>query len=197
MKFVLTGFYAGKTMKINHIDFVKGEADVKGELAKMGGVIAYLATYNAFPVGSDELTAAQKRDRTNKGGTNGTDPILDGQAGESPSGVPTDISDPGTGSGQGATGASTDGAGSGSEGDGVSGGREGDEGKPEVPSDPIVLKIIDGIRSLDPSNDEHWTDAGLPRVDMVATASGVVNVTRKDIASAIPGWSREMAMNDV
>ena len=60
-----------------------------------------------------------------------------------------------------------------------------------------MLKIIDGIKSLDPSNDDHWTDAGLPRVDMVATASGVINVTRKDIAAALPGWDRTKAMGEV
>lgn len=197
MKFVLTGHYAGKTMTINHVDFINGEADVKGDLAKLGGLINYLATFNAFLVGSDELAAAQERDRLNKGETNGTDTVLDGQSGEDPSGAPANVSGTGTGSGPESGGASPDGAGSGSEGNGVQGGREVDEGQAAVTSDPTVLKIIDGLKSLDPTNDDHWTDAGLPRVDVIAQASGVVNVTRKDIAAAIPNFNREVAMNEV
>lgn len=196
MKFVLTGFYAGKTMKINHVDFVNGEAVVKGDIAKLGGLISYLATFNAFLVGSDELAAAQQRDRINKGETNGTDTILDGQAGEVPSGAPANESGSGTGSGQGATGTEANGTGSGSEGDGVQGGSQG-QAKAEQTPDANVLKIIDALKSLDPTNDDHWTDAGLPLVGVVATASGVVNVTRKDISAALPGWTREVAMDAV
>jgi hypothetical protein len=197
MKFEMTGFYAGNTMKVNHIDFVNGKAEVKGELAKMGGVIAYLATYNAYPVGSDELAAAQERDSVNKGESNGMPEVLDRQSGSDTGGAPADITSPGTGSGVGATGASTDGTGGGPDGDGVPEGHSVDEGAPKGSPDSTVLKIIDGIKALDPSNDDHWTDAGLPRVDAVASASSVVNVTRKDINMAIPEWNREKAMAEV
>lgn len=197
MKFILTGANAGKTMKVNVVQFVNGEGIFKGELAKMGGLIAYLASYNAYPVGSEELAHAQIRDHENAGGIDGTSEVLAGPAGPDTGGAPADISGTGTGSGPESVGASTDGAGTGSEGDGVQGGREVDEGKQAPSPDAAMLKIIDGINSLDPSVDDHWTDAGLPRVDAVAHASGVVSVTRKDIEAAMPGWNREKAMDAV
>lgn len=196
MKLILTGHYAGRTIDLNGYKFVNGELTLKGEMTKMEGVINYFRTYNAFLAGSDELAQAQARD-ANKGDTDGTDTVLDGQSGTDTGGVSTDITGTGTGSGPESGGASPDGAGSGSEGNGVQGGREVDEGQAAVTSDPTVLKIIDGLKSLDPTNDDHWTDAGLPRVDVIAQASGVVNVTRKDIAAAIPNFNREVAMNEV
>lgn len=196
MKLILTGFYAGKTKTINGYDFVKGELVLKGELAKLDGLIAYMKTYGAFLQGSEELAEAQARDAATKGGSDGTDAILDGQGGASEGGAQANESSPGTGSGDGATGTSTDGSGSGAEGDGVQAGREADA-KAQAASDPNVLKIIDALKSLDPTNDDHWTDAGLPLVGIIATASGIVNVTRKDISAALPGWNRETALANV
>lgn len=188
MKLIMTGHFAGKTVKINGYQFVNGELTLKGDMKAMDGVINYFRTYNAYLAGSDELAAAQARD---KGETYGAGEVLDGQ-GSDTSGVSANGSDPGTGSGPGATGASTDGSGSNPEGDGVPAGREA--GAPAETSDPQVLKIIDALKALDPTADEHWTDAGLPRVDAVATASGIPAVTRKDIENAVPGWNRESAL---
>lgn len=196
MKLILTGHYAGATKDINGYKFVKGELLLKGDITKMDGLIAYMRTYNAFLAGSEELAEAQARDAATKGGSDGTDAILDGQGGASEGGAQANESSPGTGSGDGATGTSTDGSGSGAEGDGVQAGREADA-KAQAASDPNVLKIIDALKSLDPTNDDHWTDAGLPLVGIIATASGIVNVTRKDISAALPGWNREMALANV
>lgn len=195
MKLILTGHYAGRTIEINGSTFVNGELELTGDLKSMDGLIRYMATYNAYLAGSDELAAAQERDRRNKETANGANEILDGPAGTDPSGVSADDADSGAASGTGTTGTSTDGAGSVSDGDGVPGGRESDAALQA--SDPQVLKIIDGINALDPTVDDHWTQAGLPSVQAVATASGVANVTRKDIEAAMPGWNREKAMEAV
>lgn len=192
MKLILTGHYAGKTMEINGSKFVNGELPLKGDLRSMDGLIRYMATYNAFLAGSDELAEAQNRDRMNKEIANGADEILDGQ-GSNDGGAPSNDADPGAASGAGATGASVDGAGSGSEGDGVPGGREGDAA-PQT-SDPQVLKIIDALKALNPDVTDHWTDGGLPRVAAVEAGSGVVGVTRKDIEAALPGWNRDKAID--
>ena len=196
MKLILTGHYAGQTILINGSQFIKGELPLKGDLKSMDGLIRYMATYNAFLAGSDELYEAQARDAALKGATDGTDTILDGQSGPSEGGAPSDESGTSPGSGDGANGTPTDGAGSGSEGDGVQAGREADA-KAQAASDPTVLKIIDALKSLDPTNNEHWTDAGLPLVGIIAAASGVPNVTRKDISAALPGWNRETALANV
>lgn len=191
MKLIMTGHYAGKTVKINGHDFVNGVLEMKGDMKAMDGVINYFRTFNAFLAGSDELAEAQARDALNKGGpTNGAGTILAGE-GPDTSGVQANGSDPIAGSGSEPIGDSVP-TGSGSSGDGVSGGREG--GSTSETVDPQVLKIQDSLKALDPTADDHWTDAGLPRVDAIATATGIPNVTRKDIEKAIPGWNREAAL---
>lgn len=192
MKLILTGHYAGQTITINGSTFVKGELPLKGDLKSMDGLIRYMATYNAFLAGSDELAEAQERDRMNKEIANGADTILDGE-GTDAGGAPANDADTGSASGAGATGTPVDGAGSGTEGDGVSGGCEGDAA-PQT-SDPQVLKIIDALKSLNPDVTDHWTDGGLPRVAAVEAGSGVVGVTRKDIEAALPGWNRDKAID--
>jgi hypothetical protein len=50
--------------------------------------------------------------------------------------------------------------------------------------------IIKALIQLDSGNDEHWTDDGLPRVDIVQKLLKDPDVRRKDINDAKPGFSR-------
>lgn len=50
--------------------------------------------------------------------------------------------------------------------------------------------IIKALTQLDSGNDEHWTDDGLPRVDVVQKLLKDPDVRRKDINEASPGFSR-------
>lgn len=52
-------------------------------------------------------------------------------------------------------------------------------------------EIRKAIMRLDPSNDDHWTDGGLPRVYAVETGSGVIGVTRKEIADLARDLNRD------
>lgn len=191
MKLILTGHYAGKTVTLNGYKFENGELDVGSDLTKIDNIVRYFASYNAFLAGSPELAEAQERDRINKETNHGASEILDGQNGPQSGGVSTDK--PGTseaGSG-GAGDSETNYSGSVSAGSGVSAGRVAVELSTD---DPKMLMIIDALKALDPTSDEHWTDAGLPRVDAVAEASKVADVTRTDIEKAIPGWTRQAAL---
>lgn len=191
MKLILTGHYAGKTIALNGYKFENGELDVGSDLTKIDNIVRYFASYNAFLAGSPELAEAQERDRINKETNHGASEILDGQNGPQSGGVSTDK--PGTseaGSG-GAGDSETNSSGSVSAGSGVSAGRVAVELSTD---DPKMLMIIDALKALDPTSDEHWTDAGLPRVDAVAEASKVADVTRTDIEKAIPGWTRQAAL---
>lgn len=53
------------------------------------------------------------------------------------------------------------------------------------------------IEALDPENPKHWVqngaNAGKPRVDVVAQASGIEGLTRADVEAARPGWNRDVA----
>lgn len=186
MKFILTGAHAGKTMKINHVQFKDGIGDHPGPIDKMAGLIAYLATFNAYPAGSDQLAAAQKRDKEI---ANGPSAILSGQGRGAESGLQADESSTGEASGQGATGTEVPASGSGAaEEGGAPAGHVASQSQ-----DPKTLKVIDAIKALSPDVAENWTDAGLPVVAVVAEASGVIEVSRKDIETAMPGYTREKA----
>lgn len=50
------------------------------------------------------------------------------------------------------------------------------------------------LEKLDPGNDDHWTNAGLPAVGAVSELAGE-NVTRQQIGEAYPGFDREKANN--
>ncbi len=59
----------------------------------------------------------------------------------------------------------------------------------------MTTNIQHALRALDPDNDGHWTDDGLPRVDAVAVLAGE-KVTRKQITNTDPEFTRERAELD-
>lgn len=50
--------------------------------------------------------------------------------------------------------------------------------------------IIKALLQLDSGNDAHWTDDGLPRVDIVQTLLKDPDIKRRDINDAQPGFAR-------
>jgi hypothetical protein len=189
MKFILTGANAGKTMKISHVQFTNGSGDWPGQLDKIGGLIKYLATFNAYPAGSKELEAAQKRDKES---ANGPSAILRGPGRSPESGLQADESSSGETGGQGAVAVEVPSEGSEADGGGASTGRVDSQSQ-----DPKVMKVADAVKMLSPDVAENWTDDGLPMVSIVAESSGVIEVTRKDIELAAPGWTRSKALAEM
>jgi hypothetical protein len=58
-------------------------------------------------------------------------------------------------------------------------------------------QIIAALQTLDSGNDGHWTDDGLPRVDVIQALTKDPTLKRKDIEAAKPGWSRaDLTQND-
>jgi hypothetical protein len=55
----------------------------------------------------------------------------------------------------------------------------------------VKEKIIEALGKLDPANDEHWTSAGLPKVEAVAGLAELPDLTRKDITEAAPDVVRD------
>jgi len=51
------------------------------------------------------------------------------------------------------------------------------------------VDIAAALDLLDPANDDHWTNAGLPAVDAVSDITGA-NVTRAQIKAARPDFER-------
>ncbi|MGL5525666.1 MAG: hypothetical protein ACRDCY_18115 [Aeromonas veronii] len=51
------------------------------------------------------------------------------------------------------------------------------------------MQLIEALKALDPDNNEHWTQEGLPVVAEVAKLTGV-NVTRAEVTAAAPHFNR-------
>ena len=52
------------------------------------------------------------------------------------------------------------------------------------------MSIKDSLAKLDPANDEHWTDDGSPRMDVLQAQPGNSRLTRKQVTDADPSFSR-------
>ena len=204
---VLVGVNAGKNIKLNNLFFENGIAEVIGTADNVGHAINYYATYSAFPRGSREFLAAYEAyERHLNGMINGSGSVH--KTGESrttnavqsdirsfggpitplsSNGSGTDVADTSRNSGVLATGnGRIDSRLPKSNGVDTSANDSG-----PLTGDPIVVKAI---LILDPANEDHWTLAGLPKVDIVAQAAGNAGLTRREVDAAIPGWNREQAM---
>ena len=56
-----------------------------------------------------------------------------------------------------------------------------------------MSKITDALAKLDPTNDNHWTSDGLPRIDTVKMLAGDPTLTRETITAEMPNFSRQTA----
>lgn len=59
------------------------------------------------------------------------------------------------------------------------------------------MDIKEAIAELDPKNDAHWTEDGLPLVDEVQKIAGDFDITREQITEASPDVTRASALADV
>ena len=60
-------------------------------------------------------------------------------------------------------------------------------------NDPKIAKIQTALNQLDPTNDQHWTDDGLPREGVVRKLASDQTISRKEIQEARPGFQRTPA----
>lgn len=51
------------------------------------------------------------------------------------------------------------------------------------------LALVDAIGKLDAGNKEHFTDAGLPRVEALEAAAGIIEVTAKERNAAFAAYN--------
>lgn len=59
-----------------------------------------------------------------------------------------------------------------------------------MPNEQKVQKIRAALAQLDPTNDSHWTDDGLPREGIVRKLASDTTLSRRDISEAQPGFQR-------
>lgn len=211
--FKLAGPLAGATQVIDkNKPFVKGYWRTWVAHQHYEGLVNKLAGgYNAHPLGSPALLAAEAAWENRSGG-----PIRI-QAGASEH-VPTSVSGGGlrleperhadaSPNILGVAGPQFAPVGEGLEGNSVSG-RTEERSAGRGLSDGLLpdgagsapqpdSRVRSAVEALDPENDRHWVatgaNAGKPRVDVVAQAAGIEGLTRVDLDAAWPDWTREKA----
>jgi len=57
-----------------------------------------------------------------------------------------------------------------------------------------MSKITEALLKLDPTNDNHWTTDGLPRIDTVKMLAADQTLTREMITAEVPDFSRQTAL---
>lgn len=210
VQLILTGANAGRTMRIRDMDFVKGVGYFSGTPEAVQGRVTYMGRcYSAYPAGSRELEAAQRRDED---GLRNSD---DQKAGGGRDGVsvqnPPQEGNGATGEGGGASigavveggrsdsdkGLAGDGAGLapdrvGHSNAGVSQ-RADEESRRET--DPVdgTLTLYGCLKALSHDDDEAWTGDGRPALLYMQVVTGNPRLTRADLDSAYPGWNRRAA----
>lgn len=210
---VLTGPLTGHTGRLNGYKFENGRCVLLGTDEGVAPVKLYFSrTYRAYPEGSEELRQAQEADAAREaaakeeaadGERDAQDSQHDPSQGEGDGDVRPDGQGPapapaGDGGGDADPAAGTEGGVSGGDGHGDPG-IPPKEPAPKQPDDPQQgavspnPKLRKAVDSLDPSNDDHWTNAGLPKIAVVDEAYGEGSVTRREIEAVAPGYTRETA----
>ena len=189
---ILTGARRGRTCVLGRqFRFVEGKIQIRGDDMQVEKLTRYIGRcYKAFPEGSDELAHFEKLDGT-KEEAHGTGQV---QATPKPGGPKEVLSDvqPSGGRppeaspdiGSGADNAQAGPSGSVPSGDGH--GHAGDDAATENKN-----RLLKAIKSLDHTNDEHWTAEGRPRIDAVESAYGKPGVSRAQVEESAPGFIRK------
>lgn len=170
----LTGPYEGKTIVLNHRQFVEGKFRIVAPKQEVENLARYMAAcYQA----RTEVDDGQRRvpQDAQPGAAAGVQPPVRSDGAEPPAVRDVHV---GADDGGGDTAAADVPGGDGLPG---AGGLE----------DPQLKRIRDIVFSLDPEDDTHWTGGGLPAVTAVEEKLGSGGVTRELIARAAPGANRK------
>jgi hypothetical protein len=181
--FHLTGAHAGKTIRLGKYQFTDGKCELSCPAHEMALHARSLErNWSAYPEGHPILT---KQDNGN--GTGEVPPGSTVTTGDA--NVQGDVQQDGSAAGEAAAGSGDDAdAASGTAGDQAAG-ADG----PEASVTPVNTKLQKAVMSLDPNNDEHWTQDGKPAISAVQTAYGSADVTRADVTAVAPDFNRATA----
>lgn len=203
--FRLFGPRKGLTVVLNGHRFVNGLYRTVQQPNAAGFLMRSLSYFGAYAMGTAEYEAALKREKEAE--ASGSDEVPTGEESDTADANDGEVQSQG---GESASEDSSNGAGDGndsergsgilSEGDGHNDARVPDFSEaativpPGEPAGTPSNTIKAALMKLDPDNNEHWTKAGLPALLAVETALGRAGVTRRDVESAFPGYTRDQAI---
>lgn len=181
--FHLTGIHAGKTIRLGKYQFTDGKCQLSCPAHEMALHTRSLErNWAAYPDGHPNLSNQDNGNGTSEVPPGSTVPAGDGN-------VQGPVQPDGPAAGEAATGGGDDaGATPSPTGDQAAG-----AGGPEASVTPVNTKLQKAVMSLDPNNDEHWTQDGKPAISAVQTAYGSADVTRADVTAVAPDFNRTAA----
>jgi hypothetical protein len=174
---------------------------------KAGGLIKVLSYYGAYPKGSPEYDEALAKENAENGADEVSQDSNGGSADEVRAGVQSEGGEPSevpADDGAAAVDPTAEGGDAAPAGDGHSDAGVPDFAEPDSwpqPSEPSSVgseAVAAAVMKLDPDVDEHWVQTGAhkgkPKLSAVEDAYGKAGLTRQDLESAIPDWSRDKAV---
>lgn len=188
-RLTLVGANRGKTITLkagtNQYEFTDGSLEVTGPSGDVDNLTKYLQRcYQAFPDPSRELDEAVAA-------IHGGDDAAE-----------TEQDEPGAGDGD--TGGTQDAAGgAGDPAPEPSG--QADDGSADAEPEPGQAEpgrpdqgdgqspLAKALTQLNPTDDEHWTADGKPKMSAIEAIMGRSDVTRAQVEAAAPGFNREAA----
>lgn len=201
----------GGTCKINGHQFTDGICHLNLTVTNAAALMRVLGYYGAYAKGTPEYDAALAKEQEEE--ARGANEVHEGSKRRGAAKVQGNVQPNGSGpseapadAGEGATGseARDSGADSSGSGHGHAGVPKFEEAatRPEPSEPPSVADdaVAAAIRKLDPENDDHWVQTGArkgkPKLSAVEEAYGRAGLTIQDLESALPGWTRDKAMED-
>lgn len=178
--FHLTGPKAGQTINLGSLPypFVKGSLTIRATPEDTAlHARALERNWQAYPEGHPAL----------KEQSNGQRDLQAAEKPNSAAAVLSDLQPNGAGAESGVE--ENNGSGAADPETGKAGGVSHGDGQPPE----LNQKLLKAVRTLDPTNDEHWTKDGKPAVSAVAHLYGSADVTRKDVDAVAPGFTRDKA----
>lgn len=176
---ILEGHFAGKTVVLAGYKFTDGEIVIQGPEKDVVGISTYLersyqAKWKEDPDGQHNLHADPEQDAEHP---------VSGEV--QPDGGRSDTEDAAHSGGDGNP-----------EGGGTERDSEGDGHGHSGVDNGVNEKLALVVKSLDPDNNSHWTQSGIPMLAVVAKAYGDESVTRKEVEVAVPGFNREASVEN-
>ena len=205
-EFRLFGGRKGQTVSINGHKFIQGIHHKVVAPVQAATLIKVMGYYGAYHKGSPAYEAALAKEQEL-----GTDEVHSGAQ----CGPAAEVSDAGESAGagpaasgssderDGAVAASVDGTGDNPPGHGHAhtGVPKFEDGPLPEPFEPASVGNADiktAMLKLDPENPDHWVKAGAaagkPKLNAVETAYGRAGLAREDLEAALPGWTRDKAI---
>lgn len=182
-KIILCGPYAGLTGSLREFSFVNGELTITGQKEEVDLVGQFIErNWQGYFEGDpriEEFQNGQRELQAGGGNAPGQDPVHGN--------LQPNLEGAGTGS-------AGDGSVAGDASAGNAGGEAGGDGSASGLKDPeLNEKLQRAVFSLDPKNDEHWTQDGKPALIAVEKAYGATGVRRADVAAVAPEFTRAVA----